>query len=267
MQKFINFFIWIYLSLCLNRVENLELFEDFQSRDKEITNILKIIPRTTKHICALSCSLEQRCESFTFCKTRSCTLLSSEPSTHASNIKLSGGCANYGARKKVDKNLQLTTKAGFNEDTAATAIQVTQPPNNHCFPSSKGDGLRCIPFDDFTQWYNVSLTPMGWWQARHFCDSAREGVLMFSRNWSQESSANLFRVLAELYEGEIPEVWIGIRIDSTPGFFFDVNNHPIQNIPVENGSNLFTCFTVKNDSYLIHSHNCGTVFPFICELN
>ena len=154
MLGFLKLYILISLSLFFAPVENLfhevALFE-LQRRDKHAYSILKTISKTTKRNCALTCSLEQQCESFTFCKTKSCSLRSGELSANGSNVKSSGGCGNYGVSKEVDKTWQTMTKAGFKQATATEASPITQPPKNPCFPSNNGNGLKCIPFNEIEQ--------------------------------------------------------------------------------------------------------------------
>ena len=114
MITFLKSYILVSLSLFLAPVESLfhqvTLFEDLQSREIQACNILKIIPKTTKRLCAFTCSLEQQCESFTFCKTRSCSLRSGECSANGSVVKSIGECVNYGVRKMLENTWQTTTE-------------------------------------------------------------------------------------------------------------------------------------------------------------
>ena len=263
-------YVLISLSLFVAHVENsfhrIDLFDDLKSQGEQARTILKIIPRTTKRICAISCSLEQRCKSFTFCKTRSCTLHSGDYSTHASKINLSGGCGNYEVRITLAENQQTTTKAGFIgiEDTATSASLMTQPPNGLCFPSSKGNGLKCIDVNDFEHWYEISSVALSWTEAKARCANSDRGILLYPATWSQNALDNLLKTLYGLRS--VFQIWIGIRVGEADDLV-DVYDNPIKDVPVSGDFYRGACFIASMGYADLQIYPCLVPMYFICELN
>ena len=141
---------------------------------------------------------------------------SGECSPIGSNMKSIGVCGNYEKRNKLDGKWQSTTTAEFNQVTPTTALRKTQPQNNVSFPSSKGDGLKWIPFDDFQQWYQMR-PPRIWTGANNTCEDGN-GVLLYAKTGSLTATNN-FLGAQELAFGYMSEIWIGIRVNEVGSFF------------------------------------------------
>ena len=253
MLTFLKSYILVSLSLFLAPVENLfhqvTLFEDLQSREIQACNILKIIPKTTKRLCAFTCSLEQQCESFTFCKTRSCSLRSGECSANGSVVKSIGECGNYGVRKMLGNPCQTATE----EMNQATP----------CFPSSKGNGLICVPLSELGNRFK-KRTPMSWTDANKTCANTN-GILLYPKTWSVAASDNL-RCAQKYFLGHEITIWIGIRVNGA-GYLVDVHGSLLLDVPFEDATIPDHCIIATMGIFGLRQSPCGFEFPFICELN
>ena len=266
MLTFLKLHILVFLSLFLAPVENffhqVTVFEDLQSREIQACNILKIIPKTTKRLCAFTCSVNQQCEAFTFCKTRSCSLRSGECSANDWNTKSIGACGNYGVRRMLHNTWQTTTEE-MNQATVTVASYMTQPPNNPCFPPSKGNGLNCIPFIELGLWYTLGL-PMSWSDANKTCQD-KNGVLLYPKTWSLTASDNLVNA-QKLALGFVVEIWIGIRVNGT-GDLVDVHGSLLLDVPFEDAAIPNYCIIATKGIFGLEQKPCDNSFPFTCELN
>ena len=189
---------------------------------------------------------------------------SRERSANGSNMKSIGVCENYGKRKKLDEKGQSTTTAEFNQVTSTTALRVTLPQNNVCFPSSKGDGLKWIPFDDFQQWYKME-PPKNWREANKTCEDGN-GVLLYAKTQSSDATKNFLEAQEHVF-GYMSEIWIGIRVNEA-GNYVDVHGNPIVNyVYVVGASYPGDCLSFPLDASGLQSQSCDNLFSFICELN
>ena len=214
---------------------------------------VKTFQHISKLSCALSCSRDESCYSFTFCGQKVCYLNSEKVSKEMTLGDADKSCRLYfnkkAARKIPKFNLEMKT--------------TTQVPNNPCFPSSKDNGLKCISFDDFEQWYKIGQ-PASWMGAVENCEESN-GVLLYPKKWSLTASDNL-RSAQEHVLGKVSKIWIGVRVNET-GYFVDLHGNLLLNVPFEDETYPDQCLVAKMGIHGLRQKSCDHIFPFVCELN
>ena len=140
---------------------------------------VKTFQQITKLSCALSCSRDESCNSFTFCGQRVCYFNSESDLSDISLVDTDNSCRLY---KKAARGISK-----LNQALEKTSAPIYQPLSTFCFPSSKGNGLKFIDVNDFYRWYLSVNEPVRWEIARQTCEDA-DGVLMFSKTWSLQDS-------------------------------------------------------------------------------
>ena len=152
-------------------------------------------------------------------------------------------------------------KTEFKQTLETTSAPITQSPDISCFPSSKGNGLKCIEIDDFGRWYKCFDGPMEWTEARYFCEDIK-GVLLFSKTWSPQNSIDDSMHLLRLLGYDI--IWVGIRVGGD-GELLDAHGGLQSNVTVDYADQCY-CLVLR-DYYRLELCDCLAQLPFICELN
>ena len=209
----------------------------------------------TKISCALSCSRDESCNSFTLCDQRVCYLNSDNVPNEMTLVDADKSCRLYFNIKAAQGISKL------NQALETTSAPITEHQDTFCFPSSKGNGVKCIEINDFGQWYTFVDEPMSWESAKHFCEYVN-GVLLFSKTWSSHGSIDASMIL--FHELGFEFIWVGIRVFD--GELVDVTGGIQSNIIVGGGAELGPCL-VLIDYFRLEQRDCATDLPFICELN
>ena len=209
----------------------------------------------TKISCALSCSRDESCHSFTFCGRKVC-YLNSENVLNEMSLVDTPSCQSYFDKKGTQE------KTEFKQTLETTSAPITQSPDISCFPSSKGNGLKCIEINDFGRWYKCFDGQMEWAEARYFCEDIN-GVLLFSKTWSSEDSIDDSMHL--LHPLGYNTIWVGIRRGGD-GELLDAHDGLRSNGTVEDYADQCYCLVLR-DYHGSELCDCLAKFPFICELN
>ena len=218
---------------------------------------VKTFKQRTKLSCALSCSRDESCYSFTFCGQKVC-YLNSENVPNEMSLVDAPSCQMY-FNKKDDRGISK-----FNQTLETISAPITQSPNTFCFPSSKDNGLKCIESNNFEQWYWVSASERIWEAAKDICEG-KNGVLLFSKTWSLRDSFHTFMDLLDSL-GYKTDIWVGIREES--GDWVDVNGGLQSNITLgSEKDNTHPRYCLRAKDFELSPRSCDREHSFICELN
>ena len=185
----------------------LRVLQDVHSRNFAS---MRIIARTTNHLCALSCLSDELCVAYAFCKNRSCHLSrSADISTKEKPRKgLNAMCSSDAIKATVI--YPLVEQTHDNTDTLdlsiTQALSTKVPVDSICFivQMSVSVECQCAAAKPSTQWFAIVREHKGWFWAREFCKSL-EGVLFYTENWPPAELDFFYTVIQE------DEFWVGLR--------------------------------------------------------
>ena len=259
--SFLQLNIYLFLILLLKAAtegtsnRNIIYDEGHVGKKMKRGKVVKTFQHISKISCALHCSRDESCYSFTFCGQKVCYL----NSDNGMSFVEAPGCHLYSTKKET------RGKTEFEHALETTSVPITQSPDTFCFPSSKGNGLKCIESNGFEQWYWVSASGAKWDGAVDICQ-VKHGVLLFSKTWSSHDSVEGFMNLLILLGYNTDQIWVGIRkvgfvglMDALGGIQSNVTLGPA----TEDTFPGDCLYAVNSGLYLLH---CDAILPFICEL-
>ena len=150
----------------------------------------------TKLSCALRCSRDESCNSFTFCSPKVCYLTSEKDPNEMTLVDADKSCRSY-FNKKAARGISK-----LNQALETTSTPITQSPDTFCFPSSKGNGSKCIEITNFEKWYWICTSRMSWDDAKKACQNSN-GVLLFSKTSQDAISVFMDLIYREVNVAEI----------------------------------------------------------------
>ena len=259
MFSFLQMNIYLFLILLLEAAtegtSNRNIIYDVVHAGKKMKGGkgVKTFQHMTKISCALRCTRDESCYSFTFCGHKVCYL----NSDNEMSVVEAPGCHLYSNKKET----RGTTE--FEHALETTSVPITQSPDTFCFPSSKGNGLKCIESNGFEQWYWVFASGARWGDALDICRS-KNGFLWFPKTSLSHDSLEVFMNLLNSLEFMMEQIWVGIR-KVGPFEVMDALGGLQSNITVGYDTDPGNCLTATIDlGWMLQQ--CEWTYPFICEL-